>query len=194
MIDAYLGLGSNQNAESNMAAGIAELRARFGEVKVSPIYRSPAVGFSGEDFLNAAALIRTDLSVGDLKGLADRAGRPPRSRPQPAEVLRPLARHRHPALWRQGRPVRRPRTAARRSPEIRPRPQTPGRHRARPQAPRHRARPSPSTGPASKAIARCKPSNRKTCKPPKVEGCFGAFGVFGGFNSFPCFSCLPWVT
>lgn len=85
MIDAYLGLGSNQNAESNMAAGIAELRARFGDVEVSPIYRSPAVGFSGEDFLNAAALIRTDLSVGELKAwltaLEDRHGRD-RSQPK----------------------------------------------------------------------------------------------------------------
>ena len=79
MIDAYLGLGSNQNAESNMRSGIAELSARFGQIEISPIYRSPAVGFSGEDFLNAAARIRTDLEVGELKAwlteLEDRHGR-----------------------------------------------------------------------------------------------------------------------
>ena len=67
MIDAYLGLGSNQNAEHNMRSGISALRARFGRIDLSPIYRSPAVGFSGEDFLNAAARIRTDMSVGELK-------------------------------------------------------------------------------------------------------------------------------
>jgi 2-amino-4-hydroxy-6-hydroxymethyldihydropteridine diphosphokinase len=84
MIDAYLGLGSNQNAEGNMTSGIAELRARFGEVEVSPVYRSPAVGFSGEDFLNAAARIRTDLSVGELKAwLTDLEDRHGRDRSQP---------------------------------------------------------------------------------------------------------------
>ena len=37
------------------------LRARFGEVIVSPVYRMPAVGFEGPDFLNAAAIIDSDL-------------------------------------------------------------------------------------------------------------------------------------
>ncbi len=85
MIDAYLGLGSNQNAKRNMATGIAELEKAFGEVRISPIYRSPAVGFSGEDFLNAAAVVQTDMSVGELKAwltaLEDRHGRD-RSQPK----------------------------------------------------------------------------------------------------------------
>ncbi len=85
MIDAYLGLGSNQNAKRNMASGIAELRDAFGQVRISPIYRSPAVGFSGEDFLNAAAVVQTDMSVGELKAwltaLEDRHGRD-RSQPK----------------------------------------------------------------------------------------------------------------
>jgi 2-amino-4-hydroxy-6-hydroxymethyldihydropteridine diphosphokinase len=84
MIDAYLGLGSNQNASRNIASGIAELKARFGAVEISPIYRSPAVGFSGEDFLNAAAHIRTNLSVGELKAwLTDLEDRHGRDRRQP---------------------------------------------------------------------------------------------------------------
>ena len=84
MIDAYLGLGSNQNASKNMSSGIAELRARFGDVEISPIYRSPAVGFSGEDFLNAAARIQTDLGVGELKAwLTDLEDRHGRDRSQP---------------------------------------------------------------------------------------------------------------
>ncbi|MCH8479565.1 MAG: 2-amino-4-hydroxy-6-hydroxymethyldihydropteridine diphosphokinase [Wenzhouxiangella sp.] len=84
MIDAYLGLGSNQNAERNMASGIAELKQAFGGARLSPLYRSPAVGFSGEDFLNAAACIRTDLSVGELKAwLTDLEDRHGRDRSQP---------------------------------------------------------------------------------------------------------------
>jgi 2-amino-4-hydroxy-6-hydroxymethyldihydropteridine diphosphokinase len=38
-----------------------ELRARFGELRVSPLYRTPAVGFEGPDFLNAAVLMESDL-------------------------------------------------------------------------------------------------------------------------------------
>lgn len=84
MIDAYLGLGSNLNAEKNMASGIAELRARFGEIEISPIYRSQAVGFAGEDFLNAAARISTNISVGELKAwLTDLEDRHGRDRSQP---------------------------------------------------------------------------------------------------------------
>lgn len=85
MIDAYLGLGSNQDAERNLQSGIAELKREFDEVVISPIYRSAAVGFSGEDFLNAAARIRTERSVAELKdwltALENRHGRD-RSQPK----------------------------------------------------------------------------------------------------------------
>ncbi|HEX7384205.1 MAG TPA: 2-amino-4-hydroxy-6-hydroxymethyldihydropteridine diphosphokinase [Burkholderiaceae bacterium] len=58
---AYLSLGSNQAPEEHLAQAIAELRARFGAVRVSAVYRTPAVGFDGADFLNAAALVESDL-------------------------------------------------------------------------------------------------------------------------------------
>ncbi|MGY6587074.1 MAG: 2-amino-4-hydroxy-6-hydroxymethyldihydropteridine diphosphokinase [Wenzhouxiangella sp.] len=84
MIDAYLGLGSNQDAERNIQSGIVELQREFGDVVVSPVYRSAAVGFSGEDFLNAAALIRTDRSVAELKDwLTELENRHGRDRSQP---------------------------------------------------------------------------------------------------------------
>ncbi len=67
LVEVYLGLGSNLDAERHIAAGFAALRRQFGEVICSPVYRSPAVGFSGDDFLNAAARIRTDWAVGRLK-------------------------------------------------------------------------------------------------------------------------------
>jgi 2-amino-4-hydroxy-6-hydroxymethyldihydropteridine diphosphokinase len=58
---AYLSLGSNIDAAANLASATAALRARFGEVRVSPVYRTAAVGFDGADFLNAAAVIDSDL-------------------------------------------------------------------------------------------------------------------------------------
>jgi len=63
----YLGLGSNQNAEANIRAGIRTLYREFANTAVSPVYRSAAVGFSGEDFLNCVARIDTELSPAALK-------------------------------------------------------------------------------------------------------------------------------
>ena len=58
---AYLSLGSNVNAGDNLRKAVAALRARFGDVTVSPVYRTPAEGFSGPDFLNAIAIIDSDI-------------------------------------------------------------------------------------------------------------------------------------
>ena len=58
---AYLSLGSNIEPEANLRSALAALQERFGEVVVSPVYRMPAVGFDGPDFLNAAAIIDSDL-------------------------------------------------------------------------------------------------------------------------------------
>jgi 2-amino-4-hydroxy-6-hydroxymethyldihydropteridine diphosphokinase len=58
---AYLSLGSNVEPERHLRAAIDALRARFGDVVVSPVYRVPAVGFDGPDFLNAAAIVDSDL-------------------------------------------------------------------------------------------------------------------------------------
>ena len=58
---AYLSLGSNVNAGDNLRKAVAALRARFGDVIVSPVYRTPAEGFKGPDFLNAIAIIDSDI-------------------------------------------------------------------------------------------------------------------------------------
>ena len=58
---AYLSLGSNIDAERNLRSAFAALRERFGDLVASIVYRFPAVGFDGPDFLNAAAVIDSDL-------------------------------------------------------------------------------------------------------------------------------------
>lgn len=76
---AYLSLGSNIEPARHLRAAVAALRARFGEVALSPAYRTPAVGFDGPDFLNAAAAIDSDLepqALNDwLHALEDAHGR-----------------------------------------------------------------------------------------------------------------------
>jgi 2-amino-4-hydroxy-6-hydroxymethyldihydropteridine diphosphokinase len=79
MTRVWLSLGSNLEPETNLRTALRELRARFGELIVSPVYRFPAVGFDGPDFLNLAVGIDTDLSAGVLNdwlhALEDRHGR-----------------------------------------------------------------------------------------------------------------------
>ena len=76
---AYLSLGSNVQPERYLHAAIDALRERFGHVAVSPVYRTAAVGFDGPPFLNAAAIIDSDLeppALNDwLHALEDRHGR-----------------------------------------------------------------------------------------------------------------------
>ncbi len=76
---AYLSLGSNVDAEANLRTAVAALRARFGDFALSDAYVFPAVGFAGGDFLNAAAVIDSDLdpfALNDwLHALEDAHGR-----------------------------------------------------------------------------------------------------------------------
>lgn len=76
---AYLSLGSNIDAEANLRSAMGALRERFGEMLISRAYVFPAVGFEGGDFLNAAAVIDSDLdphALNDwLHALEDAHGR-----------------------------------------------------------------------------------------------------------------------
>jgi 2-amino-4-hydroxy-6-hydroxymethyldihydropteridine diphosphokinase len=76
---AYLSLGSNIEPERHLGEAIDELREEFGEIVVSPAYRSPAVGFEGPAFLNLAVGIDTELDPAALDAwlhaLEDRHGR-----------------------------------------------------------------------------------------------------------------------
>jgi 2-amino-4-hydroxy-6-hydroxymethyldihydropteridine diphosphokinase len=66
MPHAYLSLGSNLEPEWHLARALDELRERIGAVRASRMLRTPAVGFDGPDFLNAAAIIETDLPIDAL--------------------------------------------------------------------------------------------------------------------------------
>jgi 2-amino-4-hydroxy-6-hydroxymethyldihydropteridine diphosphokinase len=62
----YLGLGSNTRPEANLRLGIRELAARFDLRSTSSVYRNKAVGFEGDDFLNAAVCVETTMSPGQI--------------------------------------------------------------------------------------------------------------------------------
>ena len=60
MATVYVGLGSNIDPEFNLHLGIRELRERYGELGLSAVYRSKAVGFEGDDYLNLVASFECD--------------------------------------------------------------------------------------------------------------------------------------
>lgn len=78
-VSVLVGMGSNIDAESHLLTAAAALRAAYGEVSFSCVYRSAAVGMDGPDFLNACCLLRTTRSQQSLrmhlKMLEDMQGR-----------------------------------------------------------------------------------------------------------------------
>lgn len=79
MARVFLGLGSNISPEKNIRLGVTELRRRFGDVALSPVYQAPAIGFDSDDFLNLVAIVETDLDphavLAELEEIHDVAGR-----------------------------------------------------------------------------------------------------------------------
>jgi 2-amino-4-hydroxy-6-hydroxymethyldihydropteridine diphosphokinase len=68
----YLGVGSNVSPVENLRLGVRELQRQFGEIRVSPVYRSPPLGFEGDDFLNAVVELDTDLPPDDVLQVIER--------------------------------------------------------------------------------------------------------------------------
>ncbi|MCA0899724.1 2-amino-4-hydroxy-6-hydroxymethyldihydropteridine diphosphokinase [Microbulbifer agarilyticus] len=66
MAIVYLSLGSNIDREKHLCAAMDALVEAFGDLKMSQVYESEAVGFEGDNFYNLVAAIDTDLSVGEL--------------------------------------------------------------------------------------------------------------------------------
>ena len=52
MARIYISLGSNIDRERNTRSGVAALRRRFGELELSSVFESEAVGFEGDAFFN----------------------------------------------------------------------------------------------------------------------------------------------
>jgi 2-amino-4-hydroxy-6-hydroxymethyldihydropteridine diphosphokinase len=68
MTRVFIALGSNINPEYNMLEAVWRLASRCRLLAVSPVYETAPVGKTDQpNFLNAAALIETDLTAAELK-------------------------------------------------------------------------------------------------------------------------------
>ncbi len=52
MTEIYISIGSNLDREHHIRTAVSELQRRFGELRLSSVYDSVAVGFDGQPFLN----------------------------------------------------------------------------------------------------------------------------------------------
>ena len=68
-VDVLIGLGSNIAPEKNIRAALDILAKKADLIRTSTIWQSPAVGSSGPDYLNSAALIRTTHNLQEIKSL-----------------------------------------------------------------------------------------------------------------------------
>lgn len=86
MPEVFVGLGSNIEPRRHLRWALSELEDRFGRLRASSAYRSPAFGFDGPDFLNMVVgfATRQDVDVVESvlselenergRGAGDRAG------------------------------------------------------------------------------------------------------------------------
>lgn len=66
MATVYLGIGSNIDVEKNLRLGVRALQSLYGEVRLSPVYKSAPLGFDGDDFLNLVVELQTDDTPQDI--------------------------------------------------------------------------------------------------------------------------------
>jgi len=58
----WVSIGSNIERERHIRAALNDLRETFGEIDVSPVYETEAVGFTGDAFFNLVAGFDTKLA------------------------------------------------------------------------------------------------------------------------------------
>ncbi len=63
MPHVYVAIGSNVSPEQNVAKAARELQRLFPNARFSAWYRNPAVGFTGDDFINGVVGFNTDLPL-----------------------------------------------------------------------------------------------------------------------------------
>lgn len=79
MTQVYLGLGSNIDRHRHITAALDALSRAYGELSLSSVFESEAVGFDGSPFFNTVVGLTTEQSIAQLsahfKRIEDANGR-----------------------------------------------------------------------------------------------------------------------
>lgn len=66
MPEVFVSAGSNIEPRRHIRTALEQLRGRFGELRVSPVYESRAVGFTGDNFLNLVVAFDADEPAAEV--------------------------------------------------------------------------------------------------------------------------------
>lgn len=66
LVQVYVGIGSNDNPKKNIKLALGRLKQFFPNINVSPVYKSKAVEFAGNDFYNAVISFHTQLAIKEV--------------------------------------------------------------------------------------------------------------------------------
>ncbi len=81
MVDAYVAAGSNVRPRATLLRALALIEGGFPGLRASQAYSNPAVGFTGDDFINLVVAFPADLPTEDLldrlKAIEHACGREP---------------------------------------------------------------------------------------------------------------------
>jgi len=79
MAHIYISIGSNSEREYHIRQAVNELGQCFGDLQLSSVYESEAVGFCGDAFYNMVVAAHTDWSIAEcvqaFKAIEDKYGR-----------------------------------------------------------------------------------------------------------------------
>ncbi len=75
MVDVYVGVGSNIEPQANIRRACALLSGQFGALRLSSVFRSAPVGFSGADFLNLVIAFDSDAGADGVESVLSRIER-----------------------------------------------------------------------------------------------------------------------
>lgn len=68
----FVGVGSNINRDVSIRAGVSDLQKHYGNLQLSSVYESEAVGFDGDVFYNLVVAFDTDESIDQVVSVLSR--------------------------------------------------------------------------------------------------------------------------
>ena len=91
MARVFVSIGSNIEREKHIRGALDSLRNRYGELVISTVYETRAVGFNGDNFFNLVAAFETDELpqevTRNLRAIEDQHGRERQGPPFAARTL-----------------------------------------------------------------------------------------------------------
>lgn len=72
MPQVFVGVGSNINRDESVRAGVADLHEHYGDLRLSSVYESEAVGFDGDVFYNLVVAFDTEENIDQVVAVLSR--------------------------------------------------------------------------------------------------------------------------